>query len=299
MAITAQIINQSRAIQVLQGYLKGIASDKVINDLEFRELKKWLDNHKDLADLYPFSDLYVIVEKSLADNMIDPSEAQELLDFCNDFEALNGPVDKLTAEMRTLHGYVYGIIVDNKVNENELNALRKWMDARSYYNNKWPFNEIYSFITKIMEDKKVTAEENTALVEFFSNFAEVKADGVEAETALYNRGFLQSDAPVLETIDYIIDRNHDIRIEGSAIVLTGQFECSKRADVEARIVSNGGILHKSVRMDTDYIVIGALSNRCWAYSTYGRKIEKAQEFIQKYQSKIIFLDERDFISKLN
>jgi len=298
MAITAKITNQSRAIQVLQGYLKGIASDQLINKQEFISLQQWIENHKDLSDLYPFADLYQIVKNSLKDGEIDPGEMQELLDFCNEFEALNGPIDKLTAEMRTLHGFVHGLIVDGKVDDKELEGLRLWMNSRLEYKNNWPFNEIYKFVASVLEDGVITPEENNSIVAFFTNFAEVKAENAEAEKALYDRGYLVSEAPILDTIDYIISKDHAIEIIGSNIVVTGQFESAKREIVESRIKDSGGIVHNSVKMDTDYVVIGALSNRCWAYSTYGRKIEKAMEFNQKYNSRIIFLDEKDFMIKL-
>jgi hypothetical protein len=57
-----------------------------------------------------------------------------------------------------------------------------------------------------------------------------------------------------------------------------------------------GIPYKSVVMKLDYLVIGAQSSPAWAYSTYGRKIERAIE-LRDRGIDIIILHEDDFISQ--
>jgi len=49
----------------------------------------------------------------------------------------------------------------------------------------------------------------------------------------------------------------------------------RRKDIQDIVISKGGIPVERVTKTLDYLVIGALSNPCWAYSTYGRKIDSA------------------------
>jgi len=289
-----EFTNKTRAIDVLEGFLKGISADSEINDYELDALEKWLYNHIDLADIYPFSDLYGIIKKSITERYMEESVRDELIDFCQNFTADLGPVQKLTSEMRKLHGFLHGIISDGVITEDEILALKQWMDVHDGNKNRWPYREIYSLIKKVMEDGKISEDEHDSMMKFFSNFAEVKNISYLKDDTLYINRFMNSQAPVLKTVDDIIDKDRHIYFKNKVFIFTGQMRNGKRKIMEDILKNLGGIPRQIVNKKTDYIVVGSMSNRCWTYSTYGRKIEKAMELNLK-GADIKFIDEDFFI----
>jgi hypothetical protein len=55
----------------------------------------------------------------------------------------------------------------------------------------------------------------------------------------------------------------------------------------------GGIPLDSVTEDTDYLIVGDNGNLAWAFSCYGRKVERAVE-LRKKGHRIAIIHEFDF-----
>jgi len=163
MTITGKITESSRAIHVLEGLLKGIAADQIINITEVQALETWLNNHKNFSHIYPFSEAYLLIDRILEDGVIDKYEKEELIDFCRDFQALDGPVDSMSKEIRNLHGFLHGIISDNEVNKAELEALESWMEYHMSNIEMWPYCECYTLVKSILEDGKITRKKRMNL----------------------------------------------------------------------------------------------------------------------------------------
>ncbi len=298
MAITAKMTDASRAIHVLEGLLKGIVADKEINDQEIDALKKWLDNHKNFSYIYPFCEAYEFINRIYEDGVIDKSEKEELIDFCEQFQATEGPIDIATKEIRNLHGFLHGIICDNKINTLELEALKRWLSYHSSLIDKWPFNECYKLIRNILKDGMITQKEKDDFILFAKGFVEDRADNQYKDPSMFVGYWMESDAPVLKTIDVIIDRDVEIITTDKHFCFTGQMKHGTRKDIQSLLISRGGIAVNNVSMKLDYLVIGALSNPCWAYSTYGRKIENVMN-LREEGKYIPILHEDDFYNVLN
>lgn len=58
-----------------------------------------------------------------------------------------------------------------------------------------------------------------------------------------------------------------------------------------------GIPKNNAVTQLDYLVVGAQSSPCWAYSTYGRKIEAVIENREKRGAETVILHEDDFIEQ--
>ncbi len=293
----AEVTNRSRAIDVLSGFLKGITADSEINESELCELEKWLKNHSDLAEVYPFSDLYEIINRSCKRKFLEESVKEELIEFCSTFNAENGPVEKLTSEMRILHGFLHGIISDGVITEEEIISLKKWMDIHDGNKNRWPYREIYGLIETVMEDGKISEIEHESMMKFFRNFVEIRNVSYLKDDTLYINKFMNSNAPVLKTVDDIIRKDIKIVFKNRVFIFTGQMRSGKRGHMEKILLGLGGKSRNIVNKKTDYIVVGSLSNRCWTYSTYGRKIEKAME-LNNLGADIKFIDEEDFLKEV-
>ena len=57
-------------------------------------------------------------------------------------------------------------------------------------------------------------------------------------------------------------------------MFTGKLESGPRKKAQATVVSLGGSCHDKVRVDSDFLVIGALGTDHWKTSRYGTKIEE-------------------------
>lgn len=76
-------------MQTLQGICHGILADAVINEPEVKALQEWADKNRHLANTYPYAELYTLLQKILADGVVDEMEKLELKAFFRDFIKLN------------------------------------------------------------------------------------------------------------------------------------------------------------------------------------------------------------------
>jgi NAD-dependent DNA ligase len=63
--------------------------------------------------------------------------------------------------------------------------------------------------------------------------------------------------------------------------------------LKERITQLGGIPTDSVSKKTDYLIVGDNGNPAWAFSCYGRKVEKALQ-MRKEGHTIVMIHEFDF-----
>jgi hypothetical protein len=67
--------------------------------------------------------------------------------------------------------------------------------------------------------------------------------------------------------------------------------------MKAMARDRGAKVVESVSPDLDYLIVGVGGNPCWAYSSYGRRIEKALE-LRRQGSKLLIVHESDFFIAL-
>ncbi len=278
MAITPKVTELSRAIQAAEGILKGVAADSKLNALELQRLREWLDMHANFADIVPFSEVYSFLAAIQASEEVTPGQTQELVEFCRSFTAADGPIDAFTAEIRRLHGILQGISADSQINAKEVRFLRDWVDAHFPNCNLWPVNEIHQRVASILADGRVSKAEQTQLLEFCRNFSyQLTGEKFMDDTILPDMAFLKNDAPVVNSIEYIADHESPVTIKGMTFCFTGQMRAGKRKDIQREVEELGGRCSDSINRQLNYLVIGANSNPCWTYATYGRKIEAVME----------------------
>jgi NAD-dependent DNA ligase len=94
-------------------------------------------------------------------------------------------------------------------------------------------------------------------------------------------------------LPFDFDDVKQIDFPASKFCFTGNFNYgTKKRGAQKRsekaTEAQGGIVHPTVRMDTDYLVVGAEGSGRWIYGDYGRKIERANELkADGYPIKII------------
>lgn len=179
-----------------------------------------------------------------------------------------GPAFNLSLRMRRsideLLGLCKGVILDGEVSETEAIALHQWVQTHPDAANEWPADVLARRLDQIFEDAIVTRQERNDLLLLLEEIT----GGDPEEVALGNRS----------TTLPLDDPPPPVAFMGRSFCFTGKFFYGARRACEREITERGGGCHKSVRLDTDYMVIGLLGSRDWLHSSFGTKIQKAMEY---------------------
>jgi len=182
-----------------------------------------------------------------------------------------------------LIGICRGISADHQIVTEEGKFLLKWMQDHREYANQYPFDILYIRLSEMLEDDILDPDEQKELLETIKDFTgESKTD--------INLPNKSTSLPLTMPEPMLF-------IEGSSFVFTGVFTVGTRKRCEELVVEQGGQMHKTIKKDTDYLVIGDIGSDSWVHSTHGRKIEKALENIKKGH-KIEIISEHHWIKHL-
>ena len=165
------------------------------------------------------------------------------------------------------------------------------MDAHTFLAGTYPFDEVYSLLSSVLADQVVTEDERNTLKSFFYTFIDTKES--------YNVN--EPDVKALQeqyTIGGICAVSPAVTIAGKTFCFTGTSARAKRKEIAAIIEEAGGIYQDTITKAVDYLIVGAEGNPCWAFSCYGRKVEKAIQ-LRKAGHPIVLVNEHDFWAALS
>ena len=167
-----------------------------------------------------------------------------------------------TIALQKLQQLLQAIIHDGRITLDELEILSLWLENNRDLQGNYPFDRVFNALDRVLEDGRITQEELNELQILFTDYVDpVKSHGYH------------------DIISSIVDKH---------IVVTGDFDYGNRNDVCALIESAGGILDKSVKKATDYVVVGTQGSENWKTGNYGGKIQKAMEMNDKgYDIRIV------------
>ena len=273
-----------KAISSLKGILMGINLDKVVNEQEINELRKWVTAHNNLIHRNPFNEFMTIIEETLS-NKIPPAETiEDLFWLCQKYEGDNYYYNAVTTDLQTLQGLCHGILADGVITEKEVYDLNIWLEENGHLNTYYPYDEIRSLLLSIVSDNKIDEEEIIVLKAYFKQFVKLEDAGVrrqiESETSEITLAGLCTSEPNLE-------------FEGKTFCITGVLKRGNRETLQNDIRKLGGIPTESISKKTDYLIVGDNGNPAWAFSCYGRKVEKALS-LRKEGHTITLIHEFDF-----
>jgi hypothetical protein len=258
-----------KAYHTLEGILTGINIDNEITPTEIEQLNHWCAEYNDRLNLSPYNETIYLVRLALEDNTITPDEYEDLLWACNNVRKPNKYWNAITADLQKLYGILHGILSDNIITKEELEGLSEWIEDRPDMIGVYPYDEIATLLFTVLEDGKVTTEEQNLLKVYFSQFVDIKNTAINPdELELLRRSM---------TIPSICTMNANIVFEDKLFCFTGISSRGDRKDIAQKIALLGGNYNDGVVKKTDYLIIGDKNNPCWAFSCYGRKIEKAIE----------------------
>ena len=275
-----------KAINTLRGIIAGISTDVSVQNSEIAELAHWCSLHEHLRNRHPFSEILPVVENACVDGVITEEESKDILWVCSSFAASGDYYDEITSSIQFLAGMIHGMMADNELGDDEIKALYAWTKANDFLAGTYPFDEIYSLLSSILSDRKITEDERNTLIAFLSNIIEFK-DSLN----LTEKEFV--DLREHYSVDGICATCPEIHIDGRSFCFTGEFHHGKRSEIAAKVKELGGSSKSSVSSKTDYLVVGNAGNPCWAYACYGRKIEDAVN-LRKNGGHILIVNENDF-----
>jgi len=282
---------RDKAMNSLIGILEGINIDKNINPEELYEIKHWCQFYRKLSDKRPFDEVFEILDIALEDDVISNDELQDIIWCCKQNLGDGEYYDLITSGIQNIQGMLHGILADGEISNAEIYALRTWLWDHEEMKSTYPYDELCSIVSDIVKDGIITENERNTLKVFFSQFFDIRLSA-----NVHSKEISQLKEQVKTS--GICAMDPEIMICNKQFCFTGASSKTKRADIAKTIEANGGKYHDSVTLSTDYLIIGDEGNPYWAYSCYGRKIEKAMS-MRKDGKRIIIAHENDFWDVIN
>lgn len=272
-----------KAISTLHGLVSGIYLDNRLNENELQEFRLWYGHHATLLDRNPFNEIVHYIDDALSDNHLSEEEISDIKWLCQKFQGEF--YETVTNGLQQLHGVFHGILADGKVNEVEVGSLRSWMEQHEFLSSYYPFDEVYSLLTYILSDGVVDEDEKLMLKTFLLQFVDLRDQRTKSN--LFN------ELNDLYSFNGICAVDPEVTIQDRKFCITGESSRTSRKEITKIITDQGGVTVKTVSKQINYVLVGDGGNPCWAYSCYGRKIEKAMN-LRKEGAPIVILHENDF-----
>jgi hypothetical protein len=271
-----------KIFNTLIGLIEGIVIDAKINDVELGFLQSWLDAQRARAQRHPFNEIVPLLDQAIADGVLSSGGKEDILWLCRRLTA-SEYLSAAAADMQRLRSLVAAIGSDGQVSVDELCGLADWLLENEHLKTCWPYDEIESLVSGVLEDGRIEPAEHAILMAFFGEFVAVVDSKAEV------RPHVKEGTAVVG----LCAVDPAIRFPGSVFCLTGSSRKYSRQDFAVVIADRGGTAVHGVSKRVHYLVIGADGNPCWAYACYGRKVERAVE-LRKEGHHVVIVHEKDF-----
>lgn len=167
----------------------------------------------------------------------------------------------LVKSIESLIGLCRGLLADGVLSQEEITYLHTWLNENTEVTSAWPGDVIANRVREIMTDGVITLEEAKDLRDTLTQII---------GGAVQEHGAVSGMATRLP-----IDPVDTVEIPGRSFCFTGKFIYGSRSRCEQAVECLGADVRSRVTLDLDYLVIGALASRDWAFTSHGRKIEAA------------------------
>jgi NAD-dependent DNA ligase len=272
-----------KAISTLLHALEEIATDQTVTSKEWELLANWVSENQSLADRHPYNELVPPLITAVKDRVLSEEERQDMSWLCTKLRSIEY-YSLVSTDMQRLQPILTAIASDGTVAEAEVDQLSMWLLEREHLRKCWPYEEMDSLLTTTMRDQSIDPKEQKLLLEFCSSFATSDLDFETPHITARTLSAIFAVSPVISFDDY-------------SFCFTGESKRATREEMKTLAQDRGAKVVESVSPDLDYLVVGVGGNPCWAYSSYGRKIEKALE-LRRQGSKLLIVHESDFFNAL-
>jgi len=272
-----------QAVHTLDGLLSGIGIDSKINEQENAAILSWIKTNDHLVNRHPINEIVKTVKYAFEFGTVTDDSIQDILWLCKNFKTENQYYNAIQSDLQRLHGMMVGIAADGLIEKDELLNLEGWLEDHEELTGSWPYDEITSLIVEVLEDGVIDSDEHELLLTYFNDFKKHSGlPDVELD--------IQTDEL---TVGGICAIDPKIEFSGKRFCFTGTSNQASLEEIEEKIKNLGGEFDKMVNEMTHFLIVGAEGNPFWAFSTYGRKIEKTLE-LRKQGHKIMIIHEKDF-----
>jgi hypothetical protein len=276
--------NLSFALTTLRGIIKGMSLDGKVDAREAKELRDWCSDNASFRKQNPFNELLPMIDEALEDGVIELDELKDIRWFLDKVSLDHDFYNGVTEGLQFLQGLLHGILSDGSVSEEEAKQLSEWLEENAYLSSCFPYDEIYSMVMSALKDGKLDKQEAEFLKAFFSEFVTL---------SLNNQIDIQSGIKKSVSVLGVCVVDPKITFDKSTFCFTGASVRAKRSEFATMVEKVGGVFSLKMRADVDYLIYGAAGNQCWAYSCYGRKVERAIDMRRQGDS-ILIIHENDF-----
>ncbi len=276
-----------RDFNSLLGVIEGIAIDGIANETEKAYLLLWMEEHQALCEHDAFAELRDLVLAVLDGCVFSEKMRLNIQSLC-EFLNMTSEAGKAKSDMQRLHSIVAGIAVDDVISERELLGLSEWLEEHAHLKDNWPYDDIQVMVEAALQEKRVDEVWMEEMKEFFLQFADIEGGRTTC-------GKMVSESV---TILDVCDSEHEIVFEGAKFCFTGASSLYTRDQFMEMVSDRGGEPQKSLTQKTRYLVIGGEGNPHWAYTRYGRKVEKAVK-MQREGLPLILIHEDYFLKAVS
>ena len=189
----------------------------------------------------------------------------------------------LKRSCQELIGIAEGMLVDDQLCDKEIIFLKNWLEKNGEIAYTWPGEVVYKRICDVLEDGHIDEAERS----FLTKTLEELAGG-----GFHDTGALSSDPTSLP-----LEQVHTLVFAGSSFCFTGTFLYGTREACHRATEKAGGVSAPRITKKLDYLVVGTMTTRSWAHTSFGRKIEKAVQLKQD-GCPLSIIDEKDWVSSL-
>lgn len=145
---------------------------------------------------------------------------------------------------------IVSFLLNHSFNDDSIQIIRFWMNEHESLKKEFPFYKL----------QEILAE--------YDNLKDIQSTKMNIQALLM---------PVSNSNFY----EEEIAFTNKHICLTGNFIYGTKLDVEKFILGQGGIIDKTIKKGTDYLIVGEAGNKNWAAENYGNKVKRAIELNNK------------------
>lgn len=169
--MSTRTIPDMETIETLAGLVEGIAIDEVISPAELDSLARWLDEHAHNLGAEIFAPLRSRVGAVLERGELRPSEREELLTYCHEFGAKHTPTHPSTREaFARLQGVALGLLADGRVDDEEVRALRRWLEDYESFRQHFVFGAFFKALDKALATGRISEEDRAQVRKLCETF---------------------------------------------------------------------------------------------------------------------------------
>jgi NAD-dependent DNA ligase len=267
------------------GIVEGVMADEVLQKEEIDSIINWILSTKIYENQKPYNQLTLMLADAIEDGHISDEERKDIIWFCKNYLEKNQYYELFTAKIQELHGLLEALSFDSILYDVEIDYLENWLNNHQFLQKTYPFdficNQVYMVKYENCEES-IKLEAINKLLELGKCFESFKVGSCNSNSDLVEH---------LKT-DIFLSPKTEIDFDGKYVCVKGESKEFKRSIIHKNLESKGANILKAVSNKIDYLIICENKSTCWAFSTYGRKVEKVIELKNKGSNvDVIYLEE--------